>query len=68
VRGFSGPTIVTAGTQKLRVRDLAPQHQLILACILAANGQTEKATRIRQILQIAPLTRQERELLAKYLP
>jgi len=67
-QGRKAEAIVTAGTQKLRVRDLAPQHQLILACILAANGQTEKATRIRQILQIAPLTRQERELLAKYLP
>ncbi len=60
--------LATAGAQKLRARDLAPQNQLILACILAANGQTEKATRIRQILQIAPLTRQEREVLAKYLP
>ncbi len=67
-QGRKAEALATAGAQKLRARDLAPQHQLILACILAANGQTEKATRIRQILQIAPLTRQERELLAKYLP
>ncbi len=67
-QGRKAEALGTAGAQKLRTRDLAPQHQLILACILAANGQTEKATRIRKILQIAPLTRQERELLAKYLP
>ena len=67
-QGGKAEALVTAGVKKLRVRDLPPQHQLIVACILAANGQTEKATRICQILQVAPLTRQERELLAKYLP
>lgn len=67
-QGRKAEALGTSGAQKIRVRDLAPQHQLILACILAANGQTDKATRIKKILQIAPLTRQERELLAKYLP
>ena len=67
-QGRKAEAIVTAGAQKLRVRDLAPQHQLIIACILAANGQTPKASRIREMLQMPPLTRQERELLAEYLP
>ena len=66
--GRKAQALGTFDSQKLRVRDLDPRHQLILACILAANNQTEKATRIRQVLEVSPLTKQERALLAEYLP
>jgi len=67
-QGRKAQALATFDSQKLRVRDLDPRHQLILACILAANDQTEKATRIRQVLEVSPLTKQERALLAEYLP
>jgi hypothetical protein len=66
--GRKAEALGTFDLQKLRVRDLDPRHQLILACILAANDQTEKATRIRQVLEVSPLTKQERALLAEYVP
>ncbi len=67
-QGRKAQALATFDSQKLRVRDLDPRHQLILACILAANDQTEKATRIRHVLEVSPLTKQERALLAEYLP
>jgi tetratricopeptide (TPR) repeat protein len=66
--GRKAQALGTFDLQKLRVRDLDPRHQLILACILAANGQTEKAARVRAVLEVSPLTKQERALLAEYVP
>jgi len=67
-QGRKAQALGTFDLQKLRVRDLEPRQQFILACILAANGQTEKASRIRAVLEVSPLTKQERALLAEYVP
>ena len=67
-QGRKAQALGTFDSQKLRVRDLDPRHQLILACVLAANGQTEKAVRIGQGLEVSPLTKQERALLVEYVP
>ena len=67
-QGRKAQALATFDSQKLRIRDLDPRHQFILACILAANGQMEKASRIRKLLEVSPLTNQERDLLNEYLP
>jgi len=62
-QGLKAKALITAENPKLRVRDLPPEHQLILACILTANGQSEKTALIAKSLQFAPLTSQERQML-----
>lgn len=62
-QGRKAKALVIAETPKLRARDLAPEHQFILACVLAANGDHETAAKVAKLLAIAPLTRQERALL-----
>jgi hypothetical protein len=62
-QGLKAKALITAENPKLRVRDLPPEHQLILACVLMANGQSEKAALIAKTLQFAPLTSQERQML-----
>lgn len=62
-QGLKAKALITAENPKLRVRDLPPEHQLILACILKANRQSDKATLIAQPLNFAPLTSHERQML-----
>jgi tetratricopeptide (TPR) repeat protein len=66
-QGSKAKALLIAENPKLRARDLPPQHQLILACILAANGKTSEADQIAKPLSVAPLTVQERKMLGTYL-
>jgi hypothetical protein len=66
-QGSKAKALLIAENPKLRARDLPPQHQLILACILAANGKTAEADQIAKLLSVAPLTVQERKMLGTYL-
>lgn len=62
-RGQAAKALVTVDSTGLRARDLLPPQQVVLACVLAANGQPEKAARIRAMLEVSGITRQERALL-----
>lgn len=62
-QGRKAKALVTAENPKLRARDLAPEHQWILALVLAANGDRETAAKVAKLLTVAPLTRQERAIL-----
>lgn len=66
--GSEAKALVIAESPRLRVRDLSPQHQLVLACIWAANGDQSKARRAAELLNVAPLTRSEREMLTTFVP
>jgi tetratricopeptide (TPR) repeat protein len=66
LQGRKAKALLIVENPKLRARDLASEHQLILECILATNGQTEQASQVAKLLILAPLTQEERQLESRF--
>lgn len=65
--GNEAKALVIAESPELRVRDLSPQHQLVLACVWAANGDQFKATKAKELLNVEPMIKSEHEILRLYV-
>jgi hypothetical protein len=65
--GMTGKALLLVENFPVPVEQLHPSHQTVLACILAANGQKEKALALARQIPVQKVTTQELDLLRSRL-
>lgn len=61
------PALTLLQQAKIPIQNLAPNQLLILACVLGANKETQKAISVANLIPAAKISNQELELLKSHL-